>query len=106
MNNNYFTQVAPYMQQDQGGLTPVFQNIGAQQALQNQLMQQQLQQSQDASNIAGSMGKGLSGINPLAMASMLRGKKPEMMGTGQTPNWTNPYANYNNGNGIGSSGIE
>ena len=81
-NTNYFTQVAPYMQQDQGGLQPVFQNIGAQQALHNQLMQQQNQQSQDASNIGASYGKGMSGLNPLAMASMLRGQP----GVGQTTN--------------------
>ena len=74
MDNNYFTQVAPYMQQDQGGLTPVFQNIGAQQALHNQLMQQQQQEMQDAANIGASYGKGMSGLNPLAMAAMLRGK--------------------------------
>lgn len=75
MDNNYFTQVAPYMQQEQGGLTPVFQNIGAQQALHNQLMQQQMQQNQDASNIGSGLGKGMSGISPLAMAAMLRSGK-------------------------------
>jgi len=71
MNNNYFTTVAPYMQQDQG-LQPVFQNIGAQQALHNQLMQQQSQQTQDAANIGSGMGKGMGGLSPLAMAAMLR----------------------------------
>lgn len=75
MDNNYFTQVAPYMQQDQSGLTPVFQNIGAQQALHNQLMQQQMQQNQDAGNIGSGMGKGMSGLSPLAMAMALRGGK-------------------------------
>jgi hypothetical protein len=58
--------------QDVSGLTPVFQNISAQQALHNQLMQQQNQQNQDAVNIGQSYGKGMSGMNPLAMASMLR----------------------------------
>ena len=92
--------------QDVSGLTPVFQNIGAQQALHNQLMQQQNQQNQDAVNIGASYGKGISGLNPLAMAAMLRDQKPDMMGIGQTPNWSNPYATYNNGASIGSSGIE
>jgi hypothetical protein len=62
--------------QDVSGLTPVFQNISAQQALHNQLMQQQNQQNQDAVNIGQSYGKGMSGLNPLAMATMLRNKKP------------------------------
>lgn len=59
--------------QDVSGLSPVFQNISAQQALHNQLIQQQQQQSQDAVNIGASYGKGMSGLNPLAMASLLRG---------------------------------
>lgn len=58
--------------QDQG-LSPVFQNIGAQQAMHNQLTQQQNQQNQDAANIGQSYGKGASGLSPLAMAAMLRG---------------------------------
>jgi hypothetical protein len=58
--------------QDVSGLTPVFQNIGAQQALHNQLMQQQSQEMQDAANIGASYGKSISGLNPLAMAAMLR----------------------------------
>ena len=62
-------------QQDQGGLTPVFQNIAAQQAMHNQLIQQQQQQNQDAGNIGQSYGKGMGGLSPLAMASMLRGGK-------------------------------
>ena len=115
MDNNYFTQVAPYMQQDQGGLTPVFQNIGAQQALHNQLMQQQNQQNQEAASIGSGLGKGMSGLSPLAMAAMLRNQNPGMMGTGQTPNWTNPYTNtggyfdqgaYGNSYGVGTSGFE
>lgn len=58
--------------QDVSGLTPVFQNISAQQALHNQLMQQQSQEMQDAVNIGQSYGKSLNGLSPLAMASMLR----------------------------------
>ena len=72
MDNNYFTQVAPYMQQDQSNVQPMFQNIGAQQALHNQLMQQQNQQTQDAANIGSGYGKGMGGLSPLAMAAMLR----------------------------------
>jgi hypothetical protein len=102
MNNNYFTQVSPYMQQDNQGLLPVFQNIAAQQANQNAALQQQNQQVQQAGQVQGGSG----GMNPMAMAAMLRNKKPEMMGTMQTPNWSNPYANYNNGGGVGLSGIE
>jgi hypothetical protein len=77
MDNNYFTQVAPYMQQlspqDQAGLNPVFQNMAAQQANQNAALQQQNQQVQQAGQVQG--GKG--GMNPMAMASMLRGKQPQ-----------------------------
>jgi hypothetical protein len=73
MNNNYFTQVAPYMQQDQSGLNPVFQNIASQQANQNAALQQQNQQVQQAGQAQGGGG---GGMNPLAMAMMLRGKQP------------------------------
>ena len=85
---------------NQQGLNPVFQNIGAQQANLNQQLAQGNQMAQPTS-----AGPNLSGLNPLAMAMMLR-KKPDMMGSGQTPNWNNPYANYNNGGGSGMTGIE
>ena len=66
----------PYIQflqpQDQQGLAPVFQNIAAQQANQNAAMQQQMQNNQMAGQTQDSMG----GLNPLAMAAMLRNKKP------------------------------
>ena len=103
MDNNFYTQVAPYFQQQDQGLNPVFQNVAQQQANQNAALQQQNQQVAQAGQVQGS---SMGGLNPLAMASMLRNKKPEMMGTGQTPNWQNPYANYDNGGGVGSSGIE
>jgi hypothetical protein len=47
-------------------------------------------------------------MNPLAMAAMLRNSpnKPEMLGGKETPNWSNPYANYDSGATSGSSGIE
>ena len=110
--------------QDVSGLSPVFQNISAQQALHNQLIQQQQQQSQDAVNIGHSLGKSSGGMNPLAMASMLRqggGASPmdratAYFGTSNTPemqaqvsqlgsNTWNPMSDYNMGtNGWGSFG--
>ena len=76
MDNSYFTTVNPYFQnQDQQGLMPVFQNIGQQQAMQNAALNQQNQQVQDA-GAAFQQGGGMSGLNPLAMAMMLRNKKP------------------------------
>ena len=57
-------------QQDIGGLAPVFQNIGAQQANLNQVMAQ----NQGLTQQAGQIGQQ-GGMNPLAMAAMLR-KKP------------------------------
>jgi hypothetical protein len=70
----------PYIQQGQqqdiGGLAPVFQNIGAQQANLNQAMAK----NQGLSQQAGQVGGG--GMNPMAMAAMLR--------KGQS---SNPYTN-------------
>jgi hypothetical protein len=58
--------------QDIGGLSPVFQNIAAQQASQNAAMQQ----AQGLTQAAGQTGQG-GGMNPMAMAAMLRkGDKP------------------------------
>ena len=68
----------PYIQflqpQDIQGLTPVFQNIATQQANQNDALQQQMQNNQMAGQVQGS---GMGGLNPLAMAAMLRNKKPD-----------------------------
>jgi len=67
----------PYIQQmpqtqDLGGLNPVYQNIANQQAMQNAAMQQAQGLTQDA----GRTVQG--GMNPLAMAMMLRkGEKPQ-----------------------------
>ena len=93
MDNNYFTQVAPYMQQDQQGLMPVFQNIAQQQANQNAALQQQMQNNQMAGQTQGS---GMSGLNPLAMAAMLRGKSNTPAtytgpSYGTNPNFSNSY---------------
>ena len=83
MPNPYMNQFMPsgFEGQEQG-LTPVFQNIGAQQALQNQNIAQQNQLNQQASQIGASYGQGMGGLSPLAMASALRGKP----GLGQTTN--------------------
>lgn len=66
----------PYIQQAQGldqqGLAPVFQNIANQQANQNAMIAQQNQLVNQASGVGGN-----SGMNPLAMAMALRGKKPD-----------------------------
>ena len=53
--------------QDQQGLTPVFQNIGQQQAMQNAALQEQNQQVQ-----AAGMTQKQGGPNQLAMAMALR----------------------------------
>jgi hypothetical protein len=71
MPNPYITQVPSYMQQDQQGLMPVFQNVAAQQANMNQQLAQSNQLSQPTTQ-----GSGYSGLNPLAMATMLRKKDP------------------------------
>ena len=68
----------PYIQQMQqaqnlGGIDPMYQNIGGQQANQNMAMQQ----GQGLTQAAGQTGAG-GGMNPLAMAMMLRkGKAPD-----------------------------
>jgi len=75
MDNNYYTNVNPYMQsinpQEQQGLMPVFQNIASQQAAQNAAMQQ----GQALTQAAGQTNQG-GGSNPMAMAAMLRKKDP------------------------------
>ena len=85
---NYFTTVNPYFQQqDQQGLMPVFQNISAQQANENAALQQQMQNNQAAGQ---AFQQGGNGMNPLAMAAMLRGKKPDTFGnSGMTPGMIN-----------------
>jgi hypothetical protein len=63
----------PYIQQmpqpqELGGLAPYYQNIGAQQAMQNMAMQQ----AQGLTQQAGQTSQG--GMNPMMMAQMLRKK--------------------------------
>jgi hypothetical protein len=64
MYNPYIQQMA--QPQDLGGLAPYYQNIGAQQAMQNMAMQQ----AQGLTQQAGQTTQG--GMNPLAMAQALR----------------------------------
>jgi hypothetical protein len=103
-------------QQDIGGLTPVFQNIGAQQANLNQAMAQ----NQGLTQQAGQMGGG--GMNPMAMAMALRkgekslgssnlGARVNMALNSQASPYlqnqvsqlgsstSNPFSNYNMGTG-------
>jgi len=97
MDNSYFTTVAPYMQQDQG-LSPVFQNIGAQQAFQNQNLQQGSQLAQQAGQTAQN---SMAGLNPLAMAAMLRNKNNfgnSGMSSGMTNGGVTGNIYDNNGN--------
>jgi hypothetical protein len=58
--------------QDLGGLSPYFQNIAQQQAMQQQAMQQ----GQGLTQAAGQIGQQSGGMNPMAMAAMLRKKDP------------------------------
>jgi hypothetical protein len=65
----------PYIQQGQqqdiGGLSPVFQNIAAQQANQNAAMQENAGLNQQAMQLGQQSGN----MNPLLMAAALRGGK-------------------------------
>ena len=111
----------PYIQQmpqtqDLSGLSPVFQNIAQQQAMQNAAMQQAQGLTQDA----GRTVQG--GMNPMAMAMMLRkGEKPQStsnlgarvdmaLNSQASPylqdqvsqlgsSTSNPFSNYNMGTG-------
>ena len=101
--------------QDIGGLSPVFQNIAAQQANQNAAMQQ----AQGLTQAAGQTGQG-GGMNPMTMAAMLRkgkgdnstlGARMDMALNSQASPYlkdqvaqlgsstSNPFSNYNMGTG-------
>jgi hypothetical protein len=67
--NPYILQ--PQQMQDVGGLSPVFQNFGQQQANQQAALAQQNQLANQAGQTQGG-----SGLNTLAMAAMLRKKDP------------------------------
>jgi hypothetical protein len=91
MPNPYITNVGSYMQpinpQEQQGLMPVFQNIAAQQAAQNAAMQQ----GQGLTQAAGQTGQG-GGMNPMAMAAMLRKKDPTK--PAPVTDYSQPMPNY------------
>ena len=99
--NPYITQVAPYFQQQDQGLNPVFQNIAQQQQNQNAALMQQNQLSQQAGQT-----QQQSGMNPMAMAAALRGKKPNYDQWQTTGDMTYFGANSNGmGAGQGYSGM-
>jgi asparagine synthetase A len=91
----------PYIQsfqqpQDTSGLSPVYQNMAAQQQFQNQAAQQGQQLTQQA----GQTAQG--GMNPLAMAALLRKKDPNKPDYDQ---WQTTGSNQyfgNNSNGMGA----
>jgi hypothetical protein len=72
--------------QDLGGLSPVFQNIAQQQANQNMAMQQ----GQGLSQAAGQTQQG--GMNPMAMAAMLRKQNPTK--PAPVTDYSQPMPNY------------
>ena len=93
----------PYMlmpkgMQDVSGLQPVFQNFAQQQANQQAAL---AQQNQLVNQAGESQGGG--GMNPMALASMLRKENPmlssaqnkEVRSLGSNPN--NPLSGYNTG---------
>jgi hypothetical protein len=92
MDNSYFTNVGNYMQpidpNELARLSPAFQNIGMQQANQNAAMQQGNQLTQ----AAGQTGQS-GGMNPMAMAAMLRKKDkpaPVTDNSQPMPNYMDP----------------
>jgi hypothetical protein len=65
----------PQQMQDVSGLQPVFQNFGQQQANQQAALAQQNQ-------LVNQMGQGQGGgMNPMALAMMLRNKDPQSLGS-------------------------
>jgi hypothetical protein len=88
--------------QDQQGLNPVFQNIGAQQQFQNQQLGVENQLAQQA----GQTQNG-GGFNNLAMAMALRGKKDNFGNSGMSSGMTNNGVTgniYDNAGNLISSG--
>ena len=71
--NPYILRTLPM--QDLSGLQPVYQNIGQQQAMQQAALSQQNQ----LANQAGQSQS--SGMNPMALAQMLRNKDPQSLGS-------------------------
>ena len=95
MTNNPYIMQMPQTQ-DLGGLSPYYQNIAAQQAMQNAAMQQ----AQGLTQQAGQTAQG-GGMNPLAMAIMLRkGQKSDPYANAQTA-----MQQYGAGNVYGYGGM-
>lgn len=69
--NPYILRTLPM--QDLSGLQPVYQNIGQQQAMQQSALSQQNQLANQAGQSQG------GGMNPMAMAAMLRNKDPQSL---------------------------
>jgi hypothetical protein len=94
MDNNYFTNVGSYMQpidpNELARLSPTFQNIGTQQANQNMAMQQ----GQALTQAAGQAGQQ-GGMNPMAMAMMLRKGKPDQAAINAQDAQMGGLASYN-----------
>jgi len=91
MPNPYITDVSPYFAQQDQGLSPVFQNIGQQQANQQAALAQQNQLVQQAGQT-----QQQGGMNPMAMAMALRKKgngiTENPTGLAYDQNGQNPYA--------------
>jgi len=94
--NPYFMQGQPM--QDVSGLQPVFQNAAQQQMNQQAAL---AQQNQLVNQVGSNQGGG--GMNPMALAQMLRKDNPmlssaqnkEVRALGSNPN--NPLSGYNTG---------
>ena len=71
--NPYIRPMQPM--QDVSGLQPVFQNFGQQQANQQAALAQQNQLINEAGQSQG------GGMNPMALAQMLRNKDPQSLGS-------------------------
>jgi len=95
MDNNYYTNVNPYMQpinpQEQQGLMPVFQNIGSQQAAQNAALQQGMNLTTQAGMTTDGKQAGV-GMNQMAMANALRKKDPTKPAS--VTDYSQPMPNY------------
>jgi hypothetical protein len=86
---NSYSPYIMQMQQPQtlGGVDPYFQNIAGQQASQNAAMQQ----GQALTQAAGQTSQG-GGMNPMALAAMLRKKDPTK--PAPVTDYSQPMPNY------------
>ena len=96
MPNPYI--LMPQQAQDMSGLSPVYQNMAAQQNFQNQMAQQGNQLTQQAGQTTGG-----SGMNPLALAAALRKDKKPNYDQWQTSGDMTYFGNNSNGQGAGLS---